>query len=221
MKGLPALFLYFLCSCSSNNSEPFIPRDGDIFFQDIDCGPFCESIEQVTQGYKGARLSHCGIYLIKDGKGVIIEAGSEGVVYTNLELFLSRTLDENKNPKVMVGRVLDQFQPEIPIFIKSAETYVGRPYDSYFNLQNDSLYCSELVYLTYKVRDCSLFRIQPMTFKAPGVKQTFEEWQNYFDHLGVGVPEGKPGLNPGSISLSENLKIIHIYGDIDGIAHGN
>ena len=36
-------------------------QEGDIFFQDLDCGPPCEAIEAVTQGYKGSNLSHCAI----------------------------------------------------------------------------------------------------------------------------------------------------------------
>jgi len=37
-------------------------------------------------------------------------------------------------------------------------------------------------------------------------------WKTYFAELGVPVPEGKPGLNPGGISRSPVLRIVHAYG---------
>ena len=77
-------------------------QEGDIFFQDLDCGPPCEAIEAVTQGYKGSNLSHCAIITqvgpnLKTTK--LIEAIGETVTETTLEEFL------NRSNKVLVGRL--------------------------------------------------------------------------------------------------------------------
>jgi len=54
-----------------------------------------------------------------------------------------------------------------------------------------------------------------MTFKSPGTGNTFPEWQEYFSGLGVPVPEGQPGINPGGISRSYAIDIVHEYGTPD------
>ena len=41
---------------------------------------------------------------------------------------------------------------------------------------------------------------------------TEERVQDYFSKLGVSIPEGQLGINPGSISCSSVLTIIHAYG---------
>jgi hypothetical protein len=37
----------------------------------------------------------------------------------------------------------------------------------------------------------------PMTFKDPETKQLMPVWKDYYKKLGVPVPEGKQGINPG------------------------
>ncbi|MHC4724324.1 MAG: hypothetical protein ACYS9V_08765 [Planctomycetota bacterium] len=39
----------------------FEPKEGDLLFQDLDCGPLCDAIEKVTTGYQGSNFSHVGI----------------------------------------------------------------------------------------------------------------------------------------------------------------
>ncbi|NJK86237.1 MAG: hypothetical protein HC906_09955 [Bacteroidales bacterium] len=55
------------------------------------------------------------------------------------------------------------------------------------------------------------FTLTPMTFKAPGSDSYFPVWENYYHDLGFEIPEGKPGINPGSISRSEKIEIVHVY----------
>ena len=51
-----------------------------------------------------------------------------------------------------------------------------------------------------------------MTFKEPGSDSIFPQWEEYYRKLGCSVPEGKPGLNPGGMSRSDAIDIVHIYG---------
>jgi hypothetical protein len=53
-----------------------------------------------------------------------------------------------------------------------------------------------------------------MTFKDPDTGRTLPVWQEYFSVLGVSIPEGRPGINPGGISRSPALTIIHTYGNL-------
>jgi hypothetical protein len=54
-----------------------------------------------------------------------------------------------------------------------------------------------------------VFELEPMTFKDPQTGQTLPTWQEYFEKLGVDIPEGKPGINPGGISCSTALTIVY------------
>ena len=200
-----------LNSCE-NKAGNFQLKPGDILFQDLDCGPFCESIETVTPGYKGAELSHCGIVLEEEGQLKVIEAGGRGVVITPMDTFLTRARDGKHRPKVLVGRVKDWNTTKLSNAIETAKTYLGKPYDALFDLNNDSLYCSELVYYAFQDQNQSIFETNPMTFKDPKTNKLFPLWVNYFNDMEEEIPEGKLGLNPGGISLSDRVEIVHLYG---------
>jgi hypothetical protein len=192
--------------------QKFAPETGDLFFQDLDCGPFCDAIEKVTTGFEGKNFSHVGIASVENNKVFIYEAGSRGVVKTPLDSFLSRSFDKNKHSKVIVGRVKEQYRYIIPNAIKQCTVLIGKKYDSAFDLSNDQYYCSELVYFAYKDSiEKPLFNVSPMTFIDPDTRKTFPAWVDYFKELGIQIPEGKPGLNPGGISRSDKIKIVYAY----------
>ncbi|MFO7447214.1 MAG: YiiX/YebB-like N1pC/P60 family cysteine hydrolase, partial [Ignavibacteriaceae bacterium] len=154
----------------SKDSTSFELREGDLLFQDIDCGPLCDAIEKVTKGINGANFSHIGI-TVKDSSNniMILEAVGEGIKLTALNNFLGRSFDNNGNPKVVAGRLKPEYRHIIPGIINEAKSYIGKPYDTEYRLDNNSYYCSELIYLAaYKANNGEpLFELQPMTFKDP------------------------------------------------------
>jgi len=195
----------------------FVLQPGDLLFQDLDCGPFCDAIEKVTTGYRGANLSHIGI-VAKDGDGnfVVIEALSTGVDVTPLEVFLDCSLDAKYRPKVAVGRLKQEYRHLIPVALEQAFALDGSSYDEVFNCDNDDYYCSELVYEIFLRSNNGkpVFELQPMTFKDPDTGDTFSVWREYFLELNVPIPEDSPGINPGAISRSPALTIVHAYGSL-------
>jgi hypothetical protein len=50
-----------------------------------------------------------------------------------------------------------------------------------------------------------------MTFNEPGTDSPFVHWVEYYEELGHPIPEGELGLNPGRMSRSEAIDIIHIF----------
>jgi len=210
----------FIFNCASDTrQEVFTLRPGDLLFQDLDGSPFCEAVEKVTQGYNGAQLTHVGIVISSSADSVIVlEAVSEGVVETPLATFLSRSQNQNGKPKVIVGRLRPRYRCLIEPALAAALAFKGKPYDDVFDIQNDAYYCSELVYVCFREANDGqpLFELQPMTFIDPDTKATFPAWQDYFNELQVAVPEGRPGLNPGSVSRSQALRIVYVYGFPDG-----
>ena len=89
------LVLVFFIFCSQNVSfssnlnvaleklDTFKLKEGDLLFQDSDCGPFCDAIEKVTFGINDSKFSHIGL-VIEDQHGelVVLEAISKGVILT-------------------------------------------------------------------------------------------------------------------------------------------
>jgi hypothetical protein len=214
MRKLFLLIFLIICEMSMAQ-ENFQLKQGDMLFQDSDCGPPCEAIEKVTNGYLGANLSHIGIVeQDKDGRWIVIEAISEGVVKTPLEEFLNRSLDAEGNPKVLVGRIIEKYQSLLPEALKEAQKLIGNPYDDIYKIGNSRYYCSELIYEIFKRANNgkAVFDLQPMTFIDPETGKTFPAWIDYFDELNEPIPEGEPGLNPGGLSRSPAIRIVHYYG---------
>jgi len=204
--------------CNQNISEGnrnFALQPGDLLFQDSDLGPLCDAIEKVTTGFQGANFSHVGI-VAKDDSGnfVVIEAVSNGVVGTPLRTFLDRSSDARGQPKVVVGRLKMPYRHLIRSALKEALSLKGKVYDEVFAIDNEAYYCSELIYEIFLRANGNnpVFNLQPMTFKDPDTGKILAAWEDYFSKLGVSIPEGKPGVNPGGISRSSVLSIIYVYG---------
>ena len=209
-KSLRILFIWILLSSCTQEKEFF--QEGDILFQDGDCGDFCDAIRKVTKGYQGMDFSHNGLLKKENGDWFVIEAIGKGVSKTPLDEFLNRHLDEKGNPKVMVGRLKREFRPLIPVAIMEAEKHIGKPYDSAFDFGNDAYYCSELIHFAFKKAngDRDLFTPKPMTYNDPDTGILFPIWESYFEELGISVPEGELGLNPVGMSLEPVLDVFKI-----------
>lgn len=201
-------FVTFFASCTSH----YIPESGDLLFQDLDCGELCDAIEKVTSGYEGRSFSHVGIVSVENDSAFVYEAIGPGVIKTSLYKFLNRSIDTKGNPKVLAGRIHQKYDYTIPKAIGICRNLMNSPYDDVFDLNNQSYYCSELVYFAFQDSTGNkLFDISPMTFKDPATGITFPAWKKYYEELGDTIPEGKPGLNPGGISRSEQIKIVYRF----------
>ncbi|KAB2807712.1 YiiX/YebB-like N1pC/P60 family cysteine hydrolase [Phaeocystidibacter luteus] len=185
-------------------------REGDLLFQDLDCGPMCDAIETVTEGVDGKDFSHCAMVVERNDSLFAIEAIGSGVQLTPIEKFYRRSGDTLEVKNITVGRVKAEYTYLIPQAMRFATQQVGQPYDDPFLLNNGRWYCSELLYESFKSANGGedFFELFPMTFKDPGTNEFFPAWTDYYAELGDSIPEGEPGLNPGSISRSERIEII-------------
>jgi len=206
-------FILIFTSCGHHG---FKLQKGDLLFQNLDCGELCDAIEKVTTGIDGKKFSHVAIVskIDNDGKVYIIEA-YDGVTETSLSEFLKRSYDDKGNPKVVVARLIPEYQYLIPVAVGRAYKLIGKKYDPKFDLNNDSYYCSELIYSIFNYKDEKhgeeVFPLNMMTFKDPRTGEIMTVWKEYFKKLGVPVPEGKSGINPGAISRSPKIKIVYNY----------
>lgn len=228
MKNWLTIFLLCQASCTDINvQEDFQLQKGDLLFQDLDSSPLCDAIELVTPGYKESRLSHIGMVVeLGDPHCInpdyryndhvkILEALPSRVRTTSIDSFLNRSFDDNNNPKVIVGRLKTKYSHAIQNAISFSRTKIGMNYDDIFILDNDQYYCSELIYEAFE-KD-SIFKLQAMSFLHPDNDDTLQAWIDYYLELEVEIPHNKLGVNPGTMSLSEKIEIVHIYGVPDGM----
>ena len=208
-------YIYLLFILHSSCASNFQLQEGDLLFQDLDSSPLCDAIELVTPGYNDANFSHIGFIVSDDGKLKVLEAIPPKVILTELENFLSRSKDKDGNPKVIVGRLKKEYKNTIPKAVEFAYKKIGVDYDDVFLINNNSYYCSELLYEAFS-KD-SIFQLQAMTFLHPDSGDTLQTWKDYYAELGVKIPENELGINPGIMSLSKKIEIVHIYGIPDGM----
>jgi hypothetical protein len=188
-------------------------QEGDLIFQDLDCGPLCDAIEKVTNGIYGIDFSHIGlVHYHENGAIYIIEAIGNNVQETALDLFLTRNIDTLGKPRCAVGRPEDTLQKYIPATVSLCLAEVGKPYDDVFLVNNDKWYCSELLATMFnKASHREIFTFEPMTFKDPFTHEYFPAWIDYYKKLGVNIPEAESGCNPGLMSRSPYLMILLPY----------
>ena len=240
MKNLTILFVILFFSCSNLDKQEnhrdidFQLELGDILFQDLDSSPLCDAIELVTPGYREANFSHIGIiteigdpyqYFIKNQcdntdynyyhNTKVIEAIPNKVTKTRLDSFLNRSLDSNYSPKVIVGRLKPKYKENIYEAISFLNNKLNTEYDDEFLIDNDKYYCSELIYEAFQ--NDSIFQLRPMTFLHPKTNKPISTWTKYYKNLNLEIPEGELGINPGIMSLSNKIDIVHIYGKPEGM----
>ena len=205
------IIILFLSSCSKN----FELKEGDLLFQDLDSSPICDAIEKVTPGFNNGNFSHIGLVVNDNNSLKILESIPPKVKLTSIDSFLNRSFDKNKNPKVIVGRLKFKYQNSIKEAVSFAKDKINVKYDEVFLMNNDSYYCSELIYEAF-LKD-SIFELKPMTFLNPkNNKDTLQEWINYYAKIKEDIPQNQPGINPGLMSISNKINIIHYYGNPDG-----
>ena len=90
-------------------------------------------------------------------------------------------------------------------YVANAKTYLGQFYDLYFLPENNMLYCSELVNVSYVRNGKPLFCAAPMNFKNDKGEYP-KYWQDLFARLGQPVPQGVLGTNPQDLSRSRRLR---------------
>ena len=202
----------FLSSCFQHGEEEFTFNDGDFLFQDLDSSPLCEAIENVTPGFNNMNFSHVGIVSIIDGTPMVYEAYPPSVQLIDLKVFLNRSLDINNKPKVIVGRLKKEYRKSIRSAISFIENKVGTKYDEFFLYENNQFYCSELLYDAF-LKD-SIFELRPMNYKYQDSNEFQKQWINHFKKLDSEIPQGKLGINPGTMSISEKIEIVQIFGEV-------
>jgi hypothetical protein len=116
-------------------------REGDILFQSLFFNDVVHMIEHST----GSPYSHCGIVVLKEGKWMVLQA-----IGPVKETSLQSWTEQGRGGNYAVYRLKPEFQRHIPGMIAAARRMMGRPYDIQYEMDDEKIYCSELIYKAYQ-----------------------------------------------------------------------
>lgn len=182
---------------------PFTPLDGDVVFQSLPRSPWVEMIEGATD----SPFSHCGIVAERDGQWVVYEALGR-VRAVPLQDFLKR----GRGGAFAAYRWSPAEQPLVPQILSAVREFLGRPYDSRYRMDDELIYCSELIEKSYR----------RVTGHALGKTGRLEElrWQPYQDLIrrleGGPVPLERLIITPRDLARAAPLQLMAQRGyDLD------
>jgi hypothetical protein len=210
------VFCFALLSCNHNLKESsFELKQGDLLFQNTGAGEVDNAIKDVTATATAKNYTHVGMAMQKNGEWYILEAIPEvGVTLTPKKRFLSRNKNKFNKSRTTVARLNNNYQPHISKAIEYGLERIKRPYDDIFLWNDDSYYCSELIYKMFSsqdLREDSIpFLTHPMTFNDRN-GNPLPSWEAYYKERNYPIPEGVKGTNPNLMASSPHIKFVHDY----------
>lgn len=202
----PLLYIGMLAAMAScSRREPAL-QTGDLLFQAGKQTEMAGAITAATGHAEALNYTHVGIAVCAPGADSVLEATTGGVRIVPLERFLADAGDKENQPLVVAMRLRDT--SGLATSVLRARSCIGLPYDYSFRPDNGRLYCSELVWESFRREDGStVFPARPMNFRAAdGTMPCY--WVELFEKLGEPIPEGVPGTNPNEMARDPQLQEI-------------
>ena len=173
--GIGALLLVVASACDrdakANRAPPQTSsfRDGDLIFQ-RSTSQQSEMVGALTRSH----WTHMGVVVMEPSGPLVFEAVSP-VKRTPLHAFIAR----GKGGNYVVKRLRDSEARLTPEVVREMKTlgarWLGRPYDSKFRWDDETLYCSEIVHKLFargaRVELGRIERARDMNLEDPRVKQ--------------------------------------------------
>ncbi len=119
----------------------YSPQEGDVIFQSLPHMDFVDTIEGVT----GSPYSHCGVVVREGGRWKVLES-----IVTVHETPLYAWVQRGRRSAFAVYRLTDDRRVQIPRFVEEMRKFAGTPYDFHYQMGDESIYCSELVWKGWK-----------------------------------------------------------------------
>lgn len=200
---LAIIFIIHIGLFACTRPEPSIKlQSGDLLFREKSSENISEAIDRVTQTSGETHFSHVGLVEVTDTGVVVLHAYPEGgTCIVSLNEFLHPKGD---SVRVIAYRLKKKWQKTIPAAIRKAHQILGKPYNFSYILSDTAHYCSEFVYLAFAAD--SVFALEPMTFKDPATGTFPAAWVEYYQKMGIEIPEGQPGCNPNGLAASGKLE---------------
>ncbi len=175
------------------------PLSGDVLFQSSPRSQLTSTIEGATR----SPYSHCGLLVQEEGRWVVYEA-LEPVRRTPLE----RWIAQGRQRAFAAYRLKEPEQTHISGMIEYVRKQIGKPYDMRYRMDDEKLYCSELVFKAYR----------SVTGKPLGKLVRLDEldWKPYrrfIESLEQGpVPLDRELITPRDLAEAEQLERVYSAG---------
>jgi uncharacterized protein YycO len=191
----PRIFLLLIAAATVSASE-YVKQEGDIVFQSSPLNMLVKVIEGCTD----SPLSHCGILHHIDGKWRVVEA--RGNVH---ETDYDQWVKTGREGHLAVYRLKPIYSDKIADMIASAQMHAGKPYDAKFEMDDEKLYCSELVYKAFKsATGEELGKLQKLK------ELSWEPWKEAIAAIEGGeVPLEREMITPKALSEAEQLDVVY------------
>jgi hypothetical protein len=199
---LPFIAAFLLAGSAWGGFDPSAFKDGDIVFQ-TSVSDQSEAIHRAT----GSPYSHCGVVFFRDGKPYVFEAAST-VKFTPLEDWIAAgeggrfAVQRLKSPNILDS------EESIGKLRKTAEEFLGKPYDFTFEWSDHRIYCSELVWKLFDralgVRIGKLRQLREFDLSDPVVALKVEE------RYGSRIPLEEMVIAPAGIFDSKKLTTVEM-----------
>jgi len=123
------------------------PQEGDIVFQSLVKTKLLPKTELVRmiEGITESCYSHCGVVVKRDDKWYVNEA-----IFDVHDTSLFTWIVRGRGAKFDVYRLKEEYREYIPEFIDALKEFQGRPYDYKYEMDDEYIYCSELVYKAFQ-----------------------------------------------------------------------
>jgi len=211
----PFLILSLILFSCSNQKNKFELQQGDLLFQNTGTGEIDNAIKDVTATTVSKNYSHVGIAMQKNKEWFVVEAiPKKGIRQTPLQKFLNRNKNKLNKSQTTVARLDSYYQPYISKAIAYGIERINTPYDEIFLWDDNSYYCSELVYKMFSSQDLPKdsipFLTHPMTFND-STGNPMPSWVKYYETHNQPIPEGIEGTNPNLMASSPFITFVHDY----------
>ena len=199
--GLIILAAGFSGCAGLKQCQSYTPAEGDLVFQAL---PLDVDLVVAIEGVTESHYSHCGVLHQRDGAWTVIEATGAGVIYTPFEKW--KTLARNE--RWAARRLKPEHRQHIPRFLECLHPHAGKPYDFKYELDQEKLYCSELIFHAWKKATGQelgkLTALGDLNWKPH--RSTIEKYN------GGPVPPDRKMISPVELSKAKQLKRVYNHG---------
>jgi len=195
--ALTPFFLQATPKKTTKSKGEYLLKPGDIVFQDTG-GEQGRAVSAATD----SPYTHCGVVVENEGRLFVLEAVQPVSAIplaqwkARSDLFHARRL---KDPSKLTPAVFKKAQDW-------ALKQFGKPYDLKFQWDDESLYCSELVWKVFaesaSIRLCEPKRFQDYFLKKPEVRRVIASRYGSAKNL----PKNEPVVAPSDLAASALLK---------------
>jgi len=188
---LLAVAILLLCACDrAAEGRPRL-QDGDIVFQTS-----ASAQSQAIQAATHSPYSHMGLVVFRDGQPYVLEAIAH-VQLTPLAAWAARGKGGRYVAKRLRDRSILSDPARLSALKEAALSFVGKPYDPYFEWSDERIYCSELVWKAFDralgVRLGSLAPLLSFDLENPMVRHKLAE------RFGDKVPLDEQVISPAAM----------------------